>query len=70
MPVVDNNVPMVHADISLIERVLQNLMDNAIKFSKDGGIVTIETHNTGGDVEVKVTDTGRGIPEEDIPVGV
>ncbi len=68
VPVVDNNIPMVHADISLIERVLQNLMDNAIKFSKDGGIVTIETHNFGNDVEVKVTDTGRGIPQEDIPL--
>jgi signal transduction histidine kinase len=68
VPVVDNNVPMVHADVSLIERVLQNLMDNAIKFSADGGIVTIETHNHGNDVEVKVTDTGRGIAEEDIPL--
>ena len=68
VPVADNNTPMVHADISLIERVLQNLMDNAIKFSKDGGIVTIETHNHGNNVEVKVTDTGRGIPEEDIPL--
>ena len=68
VPVADKNTPMVHADISLIERVLQNLMDNAIKFSRDGGIVTIETHNHGNDVEVKVTDTGRGIPEEDIPL--
>ena len=68
VPVVDNNVPMVHADISLIERVLQNLMDNAIKFSKDGGIITIETHNFGNDVEVKVTDNGQGIPETDIPL--
>jgi len=68
VPVVDNNVPMVHADISLIERVLQNLMDNAIKFSADGGVITIETHNQGNKVEIKVTDTGRGIPEEDIPL--
>ena len=68
VPVVDNNVPMVHADISLIERVLQNLMDNAIKFSHDGGIITIETHNHGENVEVKVTDTGNGIAEEDIPL--
>ena len=68
VPVADQNIPMVNADISLIERVLQNLMDNAIKFSKDGGIVTIETHNFGNNVEVKVTDTGRGIPQEDIPL--
>ena len=68
VPVVDNNVPMVHADVSLIERVLQNLMDNAIKFSRDGGIITIETHNDGENVEVRVTDTGSGIAEEDIPL--
>ena len=65
---VDNNVPMVHADISLIERVLQNLMDNAIKFSRDGGIITIETHSQGENVEVKITDTGKGIAKEDIPM--
>jgi signal transduction histidine kinase len=68
VPVVDNNVPMVHADISLIERVLQNLMDNAIKFSRDGGIITIETHSQGENVEVKITDTGKGIAKEDIPM--
>jgi signal transduction histidine kinase len=67
VPVLDNNIPMVHADISLIERVLQNLMENAIKFSSDGGIITIETHNHGNNVEVKVTDTGQGISEVDIP---
>ncbi len=67
VPVVDNNTPMVNADISLIERVLQNLMDNAIKFSNDGGIITIETHQFDDLVEVKITDTGKGIPEEDLP---
>ncbi|MDH3710271.1 MAG: HAMP domain-containing histidine kinase [Cyclobacteriaceae bacterium] len=67
VPVVDNNTPMVNADISLIERVLQNLMDNAIKFSNDGGIITIETHQFDDGVEVKITDTGKGIPEEDLP---
>ena len=67
VPVVDNDAPMVNADISLIERVLQNLMDNAIKFSDDGDIITIETHQFDDDVEVKITDTGKGIPEEDQP---
>ncbi len=67
VPVIDNNTPMVHADVSLIERVLQNLIDNAIKFSDSGGIITIETHKFDNDVEVKITDTGKGIAEEDIP---
>ncbi len=67
VPVVDNNTPMVNADVSLIERVLQNLIDNAIKFSEQGGIITIETQRSEEAVEVKITDTGQGIAEEDLP---
>jgi len=67
LPVISKDLPMVHADISLIERVLQNLIDNAIKFTEDGGIITIETHREADQVEVKVSDTGEGIPEEEIP---
>ena len=67
LPVISKDLPMVHADISLIERVLQNLIDNAIKFTEDGGIITIETHREADQVEVKISDTGEGIPEEEIP---
>ncbi|MGI9544007.1 MAG: HAMP domain-containing sensor histidine kinase, partial [Cyclobacteriaceae bacterium] len=67
VPVISKDLPMVHADVSLIERVLQNLIDNAIKFTEDGGIITIETHREADQVEVKVSDTGEGIPEEEIP---
>ena len=67
VPVISKDLPMVHADVSLIERVLQNLIDNAIKFTEDGGIITIETHRAADKVEVKISDTGEGIPEEEIP---
>ncbi len=58
------NTPVVYADISLIERVIQNLMDNALKFTPEKG--KIQVYVTGDDqkVEVSITDTGSGITEE------
>lgn len=57
------DLPLVFADLGLVERVLQNLMDNALKFTPSGGTVTIGLRNVGESVEVRVVDTGPGIPE-------
>lgn len=65
--VISNNVDLVNADIALIERVLQNLIDNALKFTPEGGTITIKTNELDDAVEIQVTDTGVGIPEEQIP---
>ena len=54
----------VFADISLIERVMQNLIDNALKFTPDGGSIVIKTQKSNEQVvEITVTDSGIGIPE-------
>ena len=58
-------LPPVFADISLIERVMQNLIDNAMKFTPDGGKIIIKTNKNKGCVEVTVTDTGIGVPENE-----
>lgn len=59
-------LPPVYADVSLIERVMQNLIDNAIKYTPEGGKITIQTKRSNGTaVEVSVSDTGIGIPEND-----
>ena len=58
-------LPPVFADISLIERVMQNLIDNAMKFTPDGGKIIIKTNKNEGCVEVTVTDTGIGVPENE-----
>ena len=59
------NLPMVFADVALVERVIQNLMDNAIKFTPEGGQVTLALHSADKSVEVRVADTGPGISEKD-----
>ena len=57
----------VNADVSLIERVLQNLVDNAIKYTPENGEITLEVDETSDTVQIKVTDTGAGIPEDQAP---
>ncbi len=61
----DKNLPLVFADISLVERAIQNLMDNALKYTPEKGKVTIKTTPFENSVQVIVTDTGPGIKESD-----
>ncbi len=63
---VEPNLPMVFADISLVERVLQNLIDNALKFTPNEGKITIEMKASDVSVIVAIKDTGAGIPETEI----
>jgi PAS domain S-box-containing protein len=51
------------ADPDKLGQILANLLDNAVKFSPDGGTVTVEAHRRRGRVEVRVVDEGQGIPE-------
>ena len=60
-------LPLVVGDIGLIERVLQNLLDNAIKYTSPPGTITIALTSSGTGVKVDVADTGPGIPPEDLP---
>lgn len=60
-----DNLPPVFADIALTERVLQNLIDNAFKFTPDGGSITIRLKQTSNGIQVQVADTGIGIAPED-----
>ncbi|MEO1438335.1 MAG: HAMP domain-containing sensor histidine kinase, partial [Bacteroidota bacterium] len=59
----DPNIPLVFADVGLVERVLQNLLDNALKFTPSNGKVTLEIEEKGQSVQVKVLDTGPGVPD-------
>ncbi len=57
----------VKADLSKIQQVLYNLVDNAIKFSYDNSKIQVETSIKGGKVLVSVKDFGQGIPKESLP---
>ena len=64
--VLSKELPPVFADVSLIERVMQNLIDNALKFTPEGGTIIIKTiKNSTTDVQVSVSDNGIGIPENE-----
>ncbi|MDP5168775.1 MAG: HAMP domain-containing histidine kinase [Bacteroidia bacterium] len=61
----EENLPLVHADVALVERVFQNLLDNALKFTPVGGRITLELKAGKELVEICVVDSGKGIPESD-----
>ncbi len=54
----------IHADESLLRRMLLNLLDNAIKYTPDFGRVTVACSRNGKEYAVSIADTGAGIPEE------
>jgi len=60
-------IPFVFADIALIGRVLENLLENAIHYTPSGGTVRVLLHPRPPDVVVTVSDTGCGIPHEELP---
>jgi signal transduction histidine kinase len=59
-------LPFVFADIGLIGRVLENLIDNAIRYTSTEGLVSVVLQALPGAVSVTVSDTGIGIPEEEL----
>jgi two-component system sensor histidine kinase VicK len=61
------NIPPIYADRSSIERVLVNLISNAIKYTDKGGSVKVYIGYLIDDVYVKVVDTGFGIEKEHLP---
>jgi signal transduction histidine kinase len=56
---------LVQADLALIDRVMQNLVDNAIKFTPARGKVQINAVQQNGAVRIEVINTGKGISEGD-----
>ncbi len=56
----------VALDIDKIKQVLRNLMDNAIKFSPEGGIIDVAVCRVAGSVRVSVRDQGPGIPQDEL----
>ena len=62
----DPRLPIVAGDRDRLIQVVSNLVNNAVKYSPDGGKVTLSTRGEGGFALVSVADTGLGIPPDEI----
>lgn len=60
-------LPAVHADAARLQQVFANLLGNAIKFTPDGGAITVRAWPSGEQVTFSVSDTGPGIAEDELP---
>ncbi len=63
---IPSGLPLVSADSRRLEQVLYNLLDNAVKYSPEGGRITVAAHAVGAEVVVSVSDEGLGVPSEDL----
>jgi signal transduction histidine kinase len=57
---------LVEADPMRVAQVVANLVDNAAKYTPDGGTVTVAAHRTAEEIEISVSDTGEGLPPEQL----
>jgi signal transduction histidine kinase len=57
-------LPAVVADLGMIERILTNLLDNALRYTPEGGLIEVDVGHQDGKVSVTVSDSGPGIPDE------
>ncbi len=64
---IDGNLPKARLDSDRIIQVLTNLISNAIKFTPENGQVSVKAQRQGEDLAIRISDTGMGIPEEDLP---
>lgn len=57
----------VFCDADTMKQVLTNLIDNSIKYTPPGGVITVSTKRVDKAIEISVSDSGMGIPESDLP---
>jgi len=63
----ESNLAYINADDDLLNQVLINLLDNAIKYTPRKGTITIRSRELNSRVVTTITDTGMGIPRESLP---
>jgi two-component system phosphate regulon sensor histidine kinase PhoR len=66
-PAADKDAVMAWADEEAVDQILDNLVDNALKYTPAGGSIHVHWQSTDGQACLEVRDTGVGIPEHDLP---
>jgi signal transduction histidine kinase len=61
------NSVIITGDAELIESLLQNLIENAAKYSEDGGRIDIQVYSENGEALIVIADCGKGMEESEIP---
>ncbi|MFK3659995.1 sensor histidine kinase [Scandinavium sp. NPDC088450] len=59
-----HSLPLVNADVSMIERVVTNLLDNAVRHTPEGGTITLRVWQENAQLQVEVADNGPGVEDE------
>jgi len=62
-----DDLPILYTDRNRLKQVIINILDNAFRFTPEGGKVVLRAEASGGEVVLTVTDTGCGIPEDELP---
>ncbi len=61
-----NDTPLVNADVRWLKQVFRNILDNAVKYSPNGGLIVIRSETRANDVVISIADQGIGISPEDL----
>lgn len=61
------NLPLLRADETRLHEILYNLLDNAVKYSREGGTIRLQVRQRSHDMVLSVGDTGVGIGKDDLP---
>lgn len=64
---VASDLPLLIGDGDRLAQVFTNLVDNALKYTPANGHVTLSAANVGSEMELSITDTGAGVPDEALP---
>ena len=64
---VSPDLPPIHADRTRLQEALYNLLDNAVKYSREHGEIRLSARQREGEIELSVSDDGIGIAKEDLP---
>ena len=64
---IPRDLSAVSGDFEALRRVIRGLIDNAIKYTPEGGHITVSAREFDDGLAISVSDTGKGIPESDLP---